>query len=163
MPLKLTEIHWRLEGCFSIMTRVSCFPAVRARRKHFPPLHVSSRPSASAATRLVFAGGHADAVVLCLQVNGVVLCRVVMVTVSSAHRRAKMLSPSSASKMQTFDLTWWDTITCLPLSVTLSSHAFCVLSFMKLFFSAKHPRSPSVSSYSLSFTVKHLDFLFSFG
>lgn len=43
---------------------------------------------------------------LCLQVNAVVLCRVVMVTVSSARRRAKMLSPSSASKMQTFDLTW---------------------------------------------------------
>ncbi|KAF3696283.1 Adhesion G-protein coupled receptor D2 [Channa argus] len=41
-----------------------------------------------------------------VQVNAVVLCRVVMVTVSSAHRRAKMLSPSSASKMQTFDLTW---------------------------------------------------------
>ncbi|KAM7416860.1 hypothetical protein PAMA_018776 [Pampus argenteus] len=39
-------------------------------------------------------------------VNAVVLCRVVMVTVSSARRRAKMLSPSSASKMQTFDLTW---------------------------------------------------------
>lgn len=41
-----------------------------------------------------------------LQVNAVVLCRVVMVTVSSARRRAKMLSPSCASKMQTFDLTW---------------------------------------------------------
>ncbi|TMS03410.1 Adhesion G-protein coupled receptor D2, partial [Larimichthys crocea] len=40
------------------------------------------------------------------QVNAVVLCRVVMVTVSSARRRAKMLSPSSASKMQAFDLTW---------------------------------------------------------
>uniref|UniRef100_A0A3B3HAA5 Adhesion G protein-coupled receptor D2 n=2 Tax=Oryzias latipes TaxID=8090 RepID=A0A3B3HAA5_ORYLA len=45
-------------------------------------------------------------VVFVLAVNAVVLCRVVMVTVSSAHRRAKMLSPSSASKMQTFDLTW---------------------------------------------------------
>nr|XP_020454898.1 adhesion G-protein coupled receptor D2 isoform X2 [Monopterus albus] len=45
-------------------------------------------------------------VVFILAVNAVVLCRVVMVTVSSAHRRAKMLSPSSASKMQTFDLTW---------------------------------------------------------
>lgn len=50
--------------------------------------------------------GHIHAVVLSLQVNAVVLCRVVMVTVSSARRRAKMLSPSSASKMQTFDLTW---------------------------------------------------------
>uniref|UniRef100_A0A087XJY7 Adhesion G protein-coupled receptor D2 n=1 Tax=Poecilia formosa TaxID=48698 RepID=A0A087XJY7_POEFO len=45
-------------------------------------------------------------VILVLTVNAVVLCRVVMVTVSSAHRRAKMLSPSFASKMQTFDLTW---------------------------------------------------------
>ncbi|XP_068167503.1 adhesion G-protein coupled receptor D2 [Antennarius striatus] len=45
-------------------------------------------------------------VIFVLVVNAVVLCRVVMVTVSSARRRAKMLSPSSASKMQTFDLTW---------------------------------------------------------
>ncbi|XP_019957904.2 adhesion G protein-coupled receptor D2 [Paralichthys olivaceus] len=45
-------------------------------------------------------------VIFVLAVNAVVLCRVVMVTVSSAHRRAKMLSPSSASKLQTFDLTW---------------------------------------------------------
>ncbi|XP_047448338.1 adhesion G-protein coupled receptor D2 [Mugil cephalus] len=45
-------------------------------------------------------------VVFVLAVNAVVLCRVVMVTVSSARRRSKMLSPSSASKMQTFDLTW---------------------------------------------------------
>ncbi|XP_068590357.1 adhesion G-protein coupled receptor D2 isoform X2 [Cebidichthys violaceus] len=45
-------------------------------------------------------------VIFVLAVNIVVLCRVVMVTVSSARRRAKMLSPSSASKMQAFDLTW---------------------------------------------------------
>nr|XP_040051070.1 adhesion G-protein coupled receptor D2 isoform X4 [Gasterosteus aculeatus aculeatus] len=45
-------------------------------------------------------------VVFVLVVNTVVLCRVVMVTVSSARRRAKMLSPSSASKIQIFDLTW---------------------------------------------------------
>ncbi|XP_070402432.1 adhesion G protein-coupled receptor D2 isoform X5 [Nothobranchius furzeri] len=45
-------------------------------------------------------------VIFVLAVNAVVLCRVVMVTISSANRRAKMLSPSSASKMQTFDLTW---------------------------------------------------------
>ncbi|KAM3611803.1 uncharacterized protein V6R79_024430 [Siganus canaliculatus] len=45
-------------------------------------------------------------VLFVLVVNAVVLCRVVMVTVSSARRRAKMLSPSSALKMQTFDLTW---------------------------------------------------------
>ncbi|XP_061836556.1 adhesion G protein-coupled receptor D2 [Nerophis lumbriciformis] len=45
-------------------------------------------------------------VIFVLAVNSVVLCRVVMVTVSSARRRAKMLSPRSASKMQTFDLTW---------------------------------------------------------
>ncbi|KAE8291613.1 Adhesion G-protein coupled receptor D2 [Larimichthys crocea] len=45
-------------------------------------------------------------VIFVLAVNAVVLCRVVMVTVSSARRRAKMLSPSSASKMQAFDLTW---------------------------------------------------------
>ncbi|XP_067087954.1 adhesion G-protein coupled receptor D2-like, partial [Osmerus mordax] len=45
-------------------------------------------------------------VICILAVNTVVLCRVVMVTVSSARRRAKMLTPSSASKMHTFDLTW---------------------------------------------------------
>ncbi|XP_053727789.1 adhesion G-protein coupled receptor D2 isoform X3 [Synchiropus splendidus] len=45
-------------------------------------------------------------VIFVLLVNAVVLCRVVMVTVSSARRRSKMLSPSSASKIQTFDLTW---------------------------------------------------------
>ncbi|CAL8297285.1 unnamed protein product [Gadus morhua 'NCC'] len=45
-------------------------------------------------------------VLFVLVVNAVVLCRVVMVTVSSARRRSKMLSPSSASKMLTFDLTW---------------------------------------------------------
>ncbi|XP_062418294.1 adhesion G-protein coupled receptor D2 isoform X4 [Pungitius pungitius] len=45
-------------------------------------------------------------VVFVLAVNTVVLCRVVMVTVSSARRRAKMLSPSSASKIEIFDLTW---------------------------------------------------------
>ncbi|KAM6965370.1 adhesion G protein-coupled receptor D2 [Aplochiton taeniatus] len=45
-------------------------------------------------------------VIFVLAVNAVVLCRVVMVTVSSARRRAKMLTPSSASKMHTFDLTW---------------------------------------------------------
>uniref|UniRef100_A0A8D0AGP8 Adhesion G protein-coupled receptor D2 n=1 Tax=Sander lucioperca TaxID=283035 RepID=A0A8D0AGP8_SANLU len=45
-------------------------------------------------------------VIFVLAVNAVVLFRVVMVTVSSARRRAKMLSPSSAAKMQTFDLTW---------------------------------------------------------
>ncbi|KAA8592128.1 hypothetical protein FQN60_017583 [Etheostoma spectabile] len=45
-------------------------------------------------------------VIFVLAVNAVVLFRVVMVTVSSARRRTKMLSPSSASKMQTFDLTW---------------------------------------------------------
>ncbi|XP_034025614.1 adhesion G-protein coupled receptor D2 [Thalassophryne amazonica] len=45
-------------------------------------------------------------VMFILTVNAVVLCRVVMVTVSSARRRAKMLSPSAAPQMQTFDLTW---------------------------------------------------------
>ncbi|KAJ7994042.1 hypothetical protein DPEC_G00261840 [Dallia pectoralis] len=45
-------------------------------------------------------------VLFILAVNAVVLCRVVMVTVSSARRRAKMLTPSSASKLYTFDLTW---------------------------------------------------------
>ncbi|XP_056134958.1 adhesion G-protein coupled receptor D2 [Lampris incognitus] len=45
-------------------------------------------------------------VLFVLAVNAVVLCRVVIVTVSSARRRAKMLTPSSASKMHTFDLTW---------------------------------------------------------
>ncbi|XP_063049872.1 adhesion G-protein coupled receptor D2 [Engraulis encrasicolus] len=45
-------------------------------------------------------------VLFVLAVNTVVLCRVVMVTVSSARRRAKMLSPSCASKPHTFDLTW---------------------------------------------------------
>ncbi|KAK0132954.1 Adhesion G-protein coupled receptor D2 [Merluccius polli] len=45
-------------------------------------------------------------VLFVLGVNVVVLCRVVMVTVSSARRRSKMLTPSSVSKMLTFDLTW---------------------------------------------------------
>uniref|UniRef100_A0A8C8JCR8 Adhesion G protein-coupled receptor D2 n=1 Tax=Oncorhynchus tshawytscha TaxID=74940 RepID=A0A8C8JCR8_ONCTS len=45
-------------------------------------------------------------VLFILVVNAVVLCRVVIVTVSSARRRAKMLTPSSASKLHTFDLTW---------------------------------------------------------
>lgn len=100
-----------------------------------PSSPCSVRISGSAAARLIFDRGHVDAVVLCLQVNAVVLCRVVMVTVSSAHRRAKMLSPSSASKMQTFDLTWWDSMACLPLRVTLSLPAICALSFIKGFFS----------------------------
>ncbi|KAG7248094.1 hypothetical protein CRUP_032432 [Coryphaenoides rupestris] len=51
-------------------------------------------------------------VLFVLGVNVVVLCRVVMVTVSSARRRSKMLTPSSASKMLTFDLTW--TSVCPP-------------------------------------------------
>ncbi|XP_021475597.2 adhesion G-protein coupled receptor D2-like [Oncorhynchus mykiss] len=45
-------------------------------------------------------------VLLILAVNAVVLCRVVMVTVSSARRRVKKHTPSSASKLHTFDLTW---------------------------------------------------------
>ncbi|KAI4900826.1 hypothetical protein NFI96_024928, partial [Prochilodus magdalenae] len=45
-------------------------------------------------------------VLFVLAVNTVVLCRVVVVTVSSARRRAKMLAPSSASKPHTLDLTW---------------------------------------------------------
>ncbi|XP_030622035.1 LOW QUALITY PROTEIN: adhesion G-protein coupled receptor D2 [Chanos chanos] len=45
-------------------------------------------------------------VLFVLAVNAVVLCRVVMVTVSSARRRAKMLTPSSASKLHALDLTW---------------------------------------------------------
>uniref|UniRef100_A0A3P8WH95 Adhesion G protein-coupled receptor D2 n=1 Tax=Cynoglossus semilaevis TaxID=244447 RepID=A0A3P8WH95_CYNSE len=45
-------------------------------------------------------------VIFVMTINAVVLCRVVMVTVSSARRRAKMLTPSLSSKFQTFDLTW---------------------------------------------------------
>ncbi|KAG9270471.1 adhesion G-protein coupled receptor D2 isoform X2 [Astyanax mexicanus] len=45
-------------------------------------------------------------VLFVLAVNTVVLCRVVVVTVSSARRRAKMLAPSSVSKPHTLDLTW---------------------------------------------------------
>ncbi|XP_051510143.1 adhesion G-protein coupled receptor D2 isoform X2 [Myxocyprinus asiaticus] len=48
----------------------------------------------------------AGPVIFVLAVNFVVLCRVVMVTVASARRRAKMLTPSSDSKLQTLDLTW---------------------------------------------------------
>lgn len=125
------------------------------RRVNFPPLKVSLRPSGSVEVRLMFAGGHVDAVVLCLQVNAVVLCRVVMVTVSSARRRAKMLSPSSASKMQTFDLTWWDRMDSLPLSVTLSlSSCFCLLSFMRRFFLCTHSLSHTLSLIHVSFSVK---------
>lgn len=79
-----------------------------------------------------------------LQVNAVVLCRVVMVTVSSAHRRTKMLSPSSASKMQTFDLTWWDTIKSQPLSVALSPPALCLLCFMNHFLLYAYTHSHSL-------------------
>ncbi|XP_036383454.1 adhesion G-protein coupled receptor D2 [Megalops cyprinoides] len=45
-------------------------------------------------------------VLFVLAVNAVVLCRVVMVTVSSARRRAKMLTPSSSSQLHALDLTW---------------------------------------------------------
>ncbi|KAJ8388780.1 hypothetical protein AAFF_G00130130 [Aldrovandia affinis] len=45
-------------------------------------------------------------VLFVLAVNAVVLCRVVMVTVSSARRRAKMLTPSSSSQIHALDLTW---------------------------------------------------------
>ncbi|XP_076846454.1 adhesion G protein-coupled receptor D2 isoform X2 [Brachyhypopomus gauderio] len=45
-------------------------------------------------------------VLFVLAVNSVVLCRVVMVTISSARRRAKMHAPSSASKPRALDLTW---------------------------------------------------------
>ena len=84
---------------------VLCYSA-SAGEEQFLSLPVSLRPSGSAEAHLVSGGDRVDAVVLHLQVNAVVLCRVVMVTVSSAHRRSKMLSPSSASKMQAFDLTW---------------------------------------------------------
>ncbi|KAL4622638.1 adhesion G-protein coupled receptor D2 [Arapaima gigas] len=45
-------------------------------------------------------------VLVILAVNMVVLWRVVIVTVSSARRKAKMLTPSSSSKLQALDLTW---------------------------------------------------------
>ncbi|XP_066569003.1 adhesion G-protein coupled receptor D2 isoform X2 [Amia ocellicauda] len=45
-------------------------------------------------------------VVFVLAVNTVVLFRVVTVTVASARRRSKMLTPSSASKLHALDLTW---------------------------------------------------------
>ncbi|XP_077081071.1 adhesion G protein-coupled receptor D2 isoform X2 [Siphateles boraxobius] len=48
----------------------------------------------------------AGPVLFVLAVNAVVLFRVVMVTVASARRRAKMLTPSSDSKLHTMDLTW---------------------------------------------------------
>ncbi|XP_043103819.1 adhesion G-protein coupled receptor D2 isoform X2 [Puntigrus tetrazona] len=48
----------------------------------------------------------AGPVLFVLAVNSVVLFRVVMVTVASARRRAKMLTPSSESKLHALDLTW---------------------------------------------------------
>ncbi|KAI2661368.1 Adhesion G-protein coupled receptor D2 [Labeo rohita] len=48
----------------------------------------------------------AGPVLIVLAINSVVLFRVVMVTVASARRRAKMLTPSSDSKLHTLDLTW---------------------------------------------------------
>uniref|UniRef100_A0A8C1RHL7 Adhesion G protein-coupled receptor D2 n=1 Tax=Cyprinus carpio TaxID=7962 RepID=A0A8C1RHL7_CYPCA len=48
----------------------------------------------------------AGPVLFVLAVNAVVLFRVVMVTVASARRRAKMLTPSFDSKLHTLDLTW---------------------------------------------------------
>lgn len=121
----------------------------------FPPLCASLGPNGSAETRLMFAGGHVDAVVFCLQVNAVVLCRVVMVTVSSTLRRTKMLSPSSASKMQIFDLTWWDSLASVHLSVKclLSFFSsFSVISFMSFILMCTHYISHSLSH--VSFLVK---------
>ncbi|XP_056628831.1 adhesion G-protein coupled receptor D2 [Triplophysa dalaica] len=48
----------------------------------------------------------AGPVLFVVSVNAVVLFRVVMVTVASARRKAKMLTPSSDSKLHTLDLTW---------------------------------------------------------
>ncbi|XP_015222520.2 adhesion G-protein coupled receptor D2 isoform X1 [Lepisosteus oculatus] len=45
-------------------------------------------------------------VIFVLSVNTVVLFRVVMVTVASARRRSKMLTPSTASQIHALDLTW---------------------------------------------------------
>ncbi|MGH0131460.1 UNVERIFIED_CONTAM: hypothetical protein FKN15_046163, partial [Acipenser sinensis] len=45
-------------------------------------------------------------VLFVLSVNAFVLFRVVMVTVASARRRSKMLTPSSTPQLQACDLTW---------------------------------------------------------
>ncbi|XP_041090289.1 adhesion G-protein coupled receptor D2-like [Polyodon spathula] len=45
-------------------------------------------------------------VLLVLSVNAFVLFRVVMVTVASARRRSKMLTPSSTPQLKALDLTW---------------------------------------------------------
>ncbi|MGH0156227.1 UNVERIFIED_CONTAM: hypothetical protein FKN15_029743 [Acipenser sinensis] len=45
-------------------------------------------------------------VLFVLSVNAFVLFRVVMVTVASAQRRSKMLTPSSTPQLQAWDLTW---------------------------------------------------------
>ncbi|KAM9475724.1 adhesion G protein-coupled receptor D2 [Clarias gariepinus] len=64
-------------------------------------------------------------VLFVLMVNTVVLCRVVMVTVSSARRRAKMLAPSSASKSKPMDLTWAATRPVLILMPVLGLTWLC--------------------------------------
>ncbi|KAG7332011.1 hypothetical protein KOW79_003845 [Hemibagrus wyckioides] len=64
-------------------------------------------------------------VLFVLTVNSVVLCRVVMVTVSSARRRAKMLAPSSASKSKPLDLTWAATRPVLILMPVLGLTWLC--------------------------------------
>ncbi|KAK3540124.1 hypothetical protein QTP70_026453 [Hemibagrus guttatus] len=64
-------------------------------------------------------------VLFVLTVNTVVLCRVVMVTVSSARRRAKMLAPSSASKSKPLDLTWAATRPVLILMPVLGLTWLC--------------------------------------
>ena len=120
------------------------------------PLCASLWPNGSAETHLMFAGGHVDAVVFCLQVNAVVLCRVVMVTVSSTLRRAKMLSPSSASKMQIFDLTWWDSLASVHLSVKHFLSLFCsfsVISFMGFILTCTH------YTHYISHSLSHVSFL----
>ncbi|XP_026801517.3 adhesion G-protein coupled receptor D2 [Pangasianodon hypophthalmus] len=64
-------------------------------------------------------------VLFVLTVNTVVLCRVVMVTISSARRRAKMLAPSSASKSKPLDLTWAATRPVLILMPVLGLTWLC--------------------------------------
>ncbi|KAI5622130.1 adhesion G-protein coupled receptor D2 isoform X2, partial [Silurus asotus] len=67
----------------------------------------------------------AGPVLFVLMVNTVVLCRVVMVTISSARRRAKMLAPSSASKSKPVDLTWAATRPVLILMPVLGLTWLC--------------------------------------
>ncbi|TRY59978.1 hypothetical protein DNTS_021931 [Danionella cerebrum] len=87
-------LGWGLPVIIVAVTLTSSMQHYRAQQHCWLNLHSH--------TIWAFAGP----VLFILTVNAVVLFRVVLVTVSSARRRAKMLTPSSESKLQALNLTW---------------------------------------------------------